>query len=181
MELTLKEIPKLPDSHEAKGKYGRVKEGQLVLNGIQGGLKWVKYSYDGTASGDISDGFIATLIEKEIDLSPLIGSGIACEFTASDARNECGFLEGINDKGLFVCERTGLNYSLCRPVAGRWFFHDGGPCPVPVGFNFDVKLGSSIATFNAHNSVGLRWDHTEKLAQGNIMGVRITGKIKGYK
>tara|TARA_R110000744_G_scaffold3823_3_gene14131 strand:+ start:52 stop:600 length:549 start_codon:yes stop_codon:yes gene_type:complete len=116
-----------------------------------------------------------------IDLSPLIGSGLDCEFWDRKGDLLYGKLSTVNSEYDIskYCNAQGFWWKHCQPRMSTEenpfvsFWKGGDECPVPKGF--DVVLHTRLGNaYKGTNST--RWAHNAN--GGDIIGIEFTGGIK---
>jgi hypothetical protein len=153
---------------------GVVQESYELLNG--------NWSWDNSGSGpapdsDLDDWRIKPEL-KVIDLSPLIGSGILCEFwTNQDSRKRVDFLESIDvvvGRKFFRREGAG-EYLNCTPMMNHpnYWRGESDKCPVPEGF--EVRLHTK-GKLGSHASP--RYQH--EMINADIIGIEFIAVKEGY-
>ena len=117
-----------------------------------------------------------------IDLSPLIESGIDCEFGDDGEKWQIGSL--VFQQGPFRSNRHfedglhGLRWEKCRPRMNHIMFHNGGECPLPEGFEVEMYWRDGSDSYTDDDYIDLRWGNTGR--QADIIGYKILGLADGY-
>jgi hypothetical protein len=119
---------------------------------------------------------------KAIDLTPLIGSGILCEFwTNQSSRKIADFLESIDVvDGMKFFRREGAGeYLNCTPMMNHpnYWRGESAKCPVPEGFEVRLHFrDGDVRGF--HFMVGAYiW---RQLVHANIIGIEFIAVKEGY-
>ena len=140
-------------------------------------------AFDGEAAEYIKIYFGADTkpAKKIIDLSPLLNSGIDCEFSDDFEDWHIGGLIGIHtsshNKRQFYEDYLETNWGHCRPRMNHTMFHNGGECPLPEGFEVQLSYCKGVAC-NTSDYTSKRWNDVGNNA--DIIGYKILGLADGY-
>ena len=110
---------------------------------------------------------------KRIDLSGLVGKPVICEFFADDGWYIAGFLTEIDSENTEFTNKHGQTGDNCRPLFNHPHANTGGPCPIPKGFVFSLRMESG-ELFEHKNY----WDD---VFWNEVAYYTITGIAEGYE
>ena len=123
---------------------------------------------------------------KVIDMTPMIGLGLDCDFLDSDSNYHRGPLALIRElvKHTKFVDFNGLHWESCQPRMSTEaqpfinFWAGGDTCPVPEGFRVTLHFRSGIVTKEPTSYQGADWTHTNEC--GDIIGIAFLGIKEGY-
>ena len=148
-----------------------------------GPLGWMDIAY-GPNVNSVPDNWRMKPEVKVIDLSPLIDSGILCEFWSDEgSAKKMNFLliiEVASNRSFFRCEVLG-RFPNCTPLMNHIHYWAGSDqCPVPEGFEVRLhfRSGRQGNELCVESMTDLRWGHTD--SDGDIIGIEFIGIKDGY-
>ena len=83
---------------------------------------------------------IAVPDERTVDLSPIVGSNILCEFNPVGSEKHWSKVDK-RENALWTTTH-GRWFHTFTPVTGETYAHNGGSNPVPEGYEYEVTLRS---------------------------------------
>ena len=119
--------------------------------------------------------------KKVIDLSVLM-SGIDCEFWDESSRlKSVGKLTHADKLDCCYCLNQGEEFHYCQPRMNHWHNWQGGECPLPVGFVFEVIFrGGEVEHAIKRTTVfDWNWSH-DCTALDDIISFRVLRVADGY-
>lgn len=118
----------------------------------------------------------------EVDLTPLIDSGIDCEFWDKESDYKyIALLSNISASAThpYHTKRPTLgSFKFCRPRYKVWYPWHGGTRPIPKGLMIDIITRDGEYALGMRSGV-VRWDHSE-LAAKDIISFRVNGLAANY-
>jgi len=118
---------------------------------------------------------------KVIDLTPLIESGLDCEFWDDDddkdeSKRDFGILQPSSNRAFERYDDQGGCFENCQPRMSPHVHYWGGgyKCPVPEGFEMRLHLREGESWISG----ATRWIHTGQ--GGDIIGIEVISVADGY-
>jgi len=117
-------------------------------------------------------------MNKLIDMSKFIESGIDCEFINTSAiSSRIDILDNIDSCDRYVTP-YGHIYMKCNPRLHYKMYHDGHSCPLPEGLRVILffRDGDVATSLTYHLLAG--WRHNT--VGNDIIGYAVTGQANGW-
>jgi hypothetical protein len=143
---------------------------------------WKASNHSPTAGSDLTKWRIEPSL-KVIDLTPLIGSGILCEFWINqNYRKIADFLESIDvvDGRKFFRREGAGEYVNCTPMMNHinYWAGESAKCLVPEGFEVRLHLRDGWAQNLKVDAADCRWSHSHLMT--DIIGIEFIAVKDGY-